>query len=267
MLSAIVFTFWPEEKNYLEACLQSIAWADEIVVVDNGASTETLAIAKKFTKKIISEPSKSFADRHNLGAAKATGDWLLFIDSDERVSVALKTAIQQAIHNPEVDAYQLNRVNFFLGKEVKFGDRIPDYVTRLFQKDKLKTWTGEIHESSEVAGKISLLTAPLYHLTHRDIFTMVQKTINFSEHEAVLRQRAGHPPVVGWRLCRVFLTEFYNRIIKLQGWRQGTEGWIDGIFQAFSLFIVYARLWELQRKQPLAETYKEIDRRILEGTL
>jgi hypothetical protein len=163
------------------------------------------------------------------------------------------------------DSYQLNRVNYFLGKEVKFGDRIPDCVTRLFKKSRLKNWTGEIHESSNVDGKMGRLDGALYHLTHRSIFLMTEKTINFSEHEANLRFMANHPPVIGWRLVRVFLTEFYNRIIKMQGWRQGTEGWIDGIFQAFSLFIAYARLWELQRPESLPDTYQKIDEKILAG--
>lgn len=267
MLTVVVFTFWPEEETYVEACLKSVNFADEIIVIDNGATPETLDIVKRYTKKIYLTPTKNFAERHNLGREKASGDWILFIDSDERVSVSLSQEISRAVKTPDLDAYELRRVNYFLAKEVKFGDRFPDYVTRLFKKDKLQSWSGEIHESSFVDGKIGRLSSPLYHLTHRDIFSMVEKTINFSQNEAKLRLAVNHPPVVGWRLLRVFITEFFTRLIKYQGWRQGTEGWIDGIFQAFSMFIVYARLWELQRKPSLGETYKELDRKILEGAI
>jgi len=175
--------------------------------------------------------------------------------------------ITTAVSGSRYSAYSFLRVNFFLGKEVKFGDRYPDRITRLFKKDQLGDWTGSVHESAKIAGEIGELTKPLYHLTHRDIFTMVDKTINFSQHEAQIRFDANHPPVVWWRLIRVFVSEFFNRIIKMQGWRQGTEGWIDGIFQAFSLFVVYARLWELQRKPSLKETYRELDRKISEGEI
>lgn len=266
-LTAIVFVFWPEEENYVEACLKTVSWADEIVVIDNGASSKTLDIAKKFTKKIYFTPDNSFASRHNLGKEKANGEWVLYLDADERVSKKLADEIQKILKNPSADAYRLNRVNYFLGKEVRFGDRYPDYVTRLFKKDKLEKWVGEIHESSKVSGTIGQLSFPLYHLTHRDIYSMMEKTINFAEHEAQLRLAANHPPIVWWRLLRIFLTEFLIRVIKHQGWRGGTEGWIDGIFQSFSLFVVYVRLWELQQKPTLSQKYQDLDKKILEDTL
>jgi glycosyltransferase involved in cell wall biosynthesis len=267
MISAVVFVFWPEEEDLIEACLKSVAFADEIVVIDNGATPKTIQIVKKFTSKIFKNPSKDFAVRHNFGKQKASGDWILYLDSDERISASLGEEITTAVSGSRYSAYSFLRVNFFLGKEVKFGDRYPDRITRLFKKDQLGDWTGSVHESAKIAGEIGELTKPLYHLTHRDIFTMVDKTINFSQHEAQIRFDANHPPVVWWRLIRVFVSEFFNRIIKMQGWRQGTEGWIDGIFQAFSLFVVYARLWELQRKPSLKETYRELDRKISEGEI
>lgn len=264
MISAIIFIFWPEEENYIESCLKTVSWCDEIVVIDNGASLKTLELCRKFTTKIYKNNSDNFADRHNFGKEKAKGDWLLYLDADERISAALKEEIEKTVGNSHFNAYKFNRVNFFLGKEVKFGDRYPDLITRLFKRDTLISWEGEIHESSNVSGSIGSLSAPLYHLTHRDITSMLEKTINFSQHEAALRLKANHPPVVGWRLIRVFLTEFWMRFIKYQGFRQGTEGYIDGIFQAFSMFITYARLWELQRKKSLKEEYEDIDKHILQ---
>ena len=267
MLSAIVFVFWPEEDELIEACLKSVSFADEIIIIDNGATPKTLKICKKYTKKIYKTSSKDFSEHHNLGKEKARGDWLLYVDADERASVQLQKEIKKELQNTQMDAYQLFRQNFFLGKKTRYGDRFPDYVTRLFRKDKLLGWQGEIHESSQVEGQIGKLNAPLYHLTHRDIYSMMAKTINFSEHEALIRFRNNHPSVVWWRLVRVFVSEFFYRVFVLQGWRQGTEGWIDGIFQAFSLFIVYVRLWELQRKSSLAEKYKEIDEKVLSGEI
>lgn len=267
MLSVVVFIYWPEEENYLAACLETVKFADEIIVIDNGATPKSLQIVRKFTKKIYRTSSTSFADRHNLGKEKATGDWILFVDADERVSQKLRGQIIEAISSPGSVAYQLNRVNYFLGKKVRFGDRFPDYITRLFKKEFLQGYSGEIHESSVVTGKIGTLDGPLYHLTHRDMSSMLEKTINFSEHEANLRLAANHPPVVWWRFPRVILTEAWNRLVKLGGWRQGTEGWIDGLFQALSLFVVYARLWEKQRYPPLRETYQKIDNDILSGKL
>lgn len=266
-VSAVVFVFWPEEKDYIETCLKTLSWVDEIVVIDNGASDKTLSICRKYTGKIYATESKSFAQHHNLGKEKASGEWILYIDADERISRNLQQEIQKVLAYPKFDAYQLRRINYFLGKEVQFGDRFPDYVTRLFKKDKLAGWEGEVHESSNVVGVVGKLTEPMYHLTHRNIYLMMDKTKNFSEHEAKLRQAASHPRITGWRLLRVFLTELYTRLLRYQGVRGGTEGWIDGIFQAFSLFIAYVRLWELQRKPTLKETYKNLDREILSGSI
>lgn len=268
MISAIVFVFWKDEVDLIDACLASLSWVDEIVVIDNGASEEILAKVKKYTKNVYKDESLDFSHHHNLGKDKAKGDWLLYVDADERISKTLGKEIEETVlSSSECTAYRLRRVNFFLGKQVLYGDRFPDYVTRLFRKSNLKEWTGRIHESSIVSGRVGDLSSPLFHLTHRNIFSMLEKTINFAEHEAQLRLAANHPKVVWWRLIRVFLTEFYMRIIKYQGFRQGTEGWIDGIFQAFSLFIVYARLWELQTKPTLFEKYQKIDKDILEGKI
>ncbi len=265
MLSAVVFVFWPEEENYIETTLKTVSFADEIIVIDNGATKKTLEIVKKYTSKIYQTQLQDFAARHNFAKEKTKGDWILYIDADERISVALQKEIKETLRQPYFDAYQLLRENFFLGKRVRYGDRYPDYVTRLFNRNKSEDWTGEIHESSNVAGKISKMEAPLYHFTHRDIFSMMEKTMNFSEHEAQLRFKANHPPVVWWRLLRVLASEAYLRLIKYQGIRQGTEGWIDGLYQSFSLFTAYARLWELQRQPQLLETYKKYDQDILEG--
>ncbi len=267
MLSVVIFVFWPEDESLIGACLESVKWADELVVIDNGASAKTLETVRKYHAKIVKESSSDFSLRHNLGKEKASGDWLLYLDADERVSKKLAAEIKNVLVDPKFAAYQITRRNVILGNFARFGDRYPDMVTRLFKNDKLLSWEGEIHESSKVTGPIGRLSEPLYHLTHRDIYSMLRKTINFSEHEAALRLAAHHPPVVWWRLLRVFITEFITRIITYQGWRDGTEGWIDGIFQSFSLFVVYVRLWELQRKSSLEETYKEIDRKISSGDI
>lgn len=266
MLSAIVFTFWPDEEIYLETCLKTLAFADEIIIIDNGASKKTIDTAKKYTKKIFATQSNDFSERHNIGAQHATGEWLFFIDADERVSRPLANEIVAAVANPQANAYSVPRVNIILGKKAEFGYSVyPERLTRLFRKDKLTGWTGKIHESSHVEGKVLELSSPLYHLTHRNIHTMIEKTINFSQLEADLRLQASHPPVVWWRLVRVTLTEFWQRIVVFGGWKMGTEGWIDGIFQAFSMFVVYARLWEMQRKPNLEQTYNNIDQKIIKG--
>ena len=122
-------------------------------------------------------------------------------------------------------------------------------MERLFRKDKLISWYGEVHESPKVSGLVGELTIPLIHITHRDIESMIKKTIEWSKIEAELRYKADHPMVVWWRFPRVMLTQFLEYFIRQGGWRNGVEGWIESLFQAFSIFITYVRLWEIQKEQ------------------
>lgn len=236
MITVIVFVFWPEEEELIEACLRTVTWADEILILDNGATPKTLQIARKFTKNIIKDNTKDFASRHNLAKDLAKGNWILYVDADERISKSLAGEIRETVKDPKYAAYQLPRIHYFLGKEAIYGDYYPDFVTRLFKKDRLVGWTGRIHESSKIDGEIGRLKSPMYHLTHRDIRSMVKKTLDFSEHEAQLRLEANHPPVVWWRLVRVFLTDFHLNSFN--------------IFWSISLYVCskVCFLWSSQRR-------------------
>jgi hypothetical protein len=118
----------------------------------------------------------------------------------------------------------------------------------LIKKDSLISWQGSLHESPQVSGKIGKLDSYVLHHTHRDLTSMLNKTNEWSDIEARLRFQSGHPQMIWWRFFRVTLTAFYNSYIRDEGWKVGVVGLIEGIYQAFSIFITYAKLWELQNK-------------------
>lgn len=245
-LSAIVIT--RNEEVRIIRCLSSLAWVDEIVVVDNGSTDTTREIAKQYGATVISAGDVGdFAKLRNVGREKARGEWLLYIDADEEVSEELRTEIQKLIthHSSLIGGYELRRKNYYLG-HLWPGD---EYILRLMRKDALVEWYGKLHETARVTGAVGRLEAPLIHDTHRTLTEMVAKTNEWSEAEAKLRFDAGHPPVVWWRLIRVMLTAFFDSFITQGGWRAGVVGWIESIYQAFSMFITYAKLWEMQRKE------------------
>lgn len=238
------------EEKMIEDCLKSIGnWANEIVVVDSGSTDKTLDICKKYKCLIFKTSKAGFSSWRNLGKEKSSFDWIFYLDADERMTDGLKKEITDIINNPEFFVYVIPRRNFYLGKEVRFGGAYPDYVKRLFKKDKLKKWVGKLHEEPLFEGELGCLKEPMIHITHRNLSSMVDKTSNWSKIEADLLYKANHPPVVGWRILRIMLTEFWYRVVKLKGWRDGTIGWIEAIFQVFSRFITYARLWEMQNKK------------------
>ncbi len=115
------------------------------------------------------------------------------------------------------------------------------------RKSALMEWYGALHETARMKGAIGRLDAPLVHRTHRTLEEMVAKTNTWSKTEARLRYDANHPPVVWWRLLRVMTTAFWDSFIWQGGWKAGTVGWIESIYQAFSMFITYAKLWEKQQ--------------------
>jgi glycosyltransferase involved in cell wall biosynthesis len=261
MISILILT--KDEEEMIGGCLKSAEWADEIILLDNNSKDKTLEIAKKYTNKIFQKEFESYDKERNFLRDKAKGDWILYLDADERITTQIKNEIQDAICHTPYTAFAIPRKNILLGKWLKHGGFWSDYQIRLFKKDKLLGWEGELHEQPKFDGGLGHLKNPLLHLSHRNFEQMMRKTLGWSKIEARLRLEAGHPKISGWRLVRVTLTEFFDRLIKKQGFRDGTEGWLEVIYQSFSVFITYARLWEMQRKEKLKETYEKIDQELL----
>lgn len=250
-ISAIILT--RNEEEIIKDCLESVKWTDEIVVVDNGSTDETLDIVKKYGAKIVRSPvGNSFADHRNIGAKAARGEWLLYVDADERVTPLLKSEIESVISGQllvsgEYSAYAIPRRNIRLTKELHWGGWWPDYVLRLIRKDKLKGWKGDLHEQPEIEGEIGHLKEAFVHFSHRgSLEHKLQNTISWSKIEAQKLYEANHPPMNVKRFISAMGREFYKRMIKYQAFRDGTEGVMEAIYQVFSVFITYARLWEMQ---------------------
>lgn len=246
MFSAVIIT--KNEQEVIEDCLLSVSFADEILVIDTGNTDDTNKIAKSLGAKIIkSSPGTNYSQFRNDGLKAAHGDWILYVDADERVTPLLKKEIEQLIDSdPSIGAFEIPRRNIYLGKEMTHGGWGNDKVIRLFKINNLLRYERPLHEQPVFTGSLGTLKNELVHFSHRDLSSMLEKTIIFTNYEAELRFEQNHPPVVWWRLIRVMLTEFYFRFLKLSAARDGVEGMIDGLFQVFNMFVIYARLWELQ---------------------
>jgi len=238
------------EQEMIRDCLESVCgWADEIIIIDDASTDKTIDIAKKYKTRITSLSEKTdFFQLRNQGLEKASRDWIFYLDADERITPELKGEMEKVIGDTKCVAYAIPRRNFLLGKELHWGGWWPDYVKRLYRREKLKGWEGDLHEEPVFEGELGHLKQSMIHITHRDLSSMVEKTKNWSKIEAQLLFNANHPPVTWWRILKIMLAEFYQRGLKLQGWRDGTVGWIEIIYQMFSRFITYARLWEIQNQ-------------------
>jgi glycosyltransferase involved in cell wall biosynthesis len=251
-------------KNVAEEIVPAIKtsqFASEIVVVDSGSTDNTVAVCRKRGVRIVHSTGDSFSKWRNDGAKEAQGEWLLYLDSDERIPVKLAKEILSVIEEPHFNAYTISRYEIFLGKHLDhWGD---PRVLRLMKKSALKRWEGKLHEQPKIEGPIGSLRHQMVHLSHKNIDEKVPNTLNWSRFEAQMLLDANHPPMKGWRFVRIMLTEFWYRAVRQGLWKDGTEGWIEIIYQMFSKFLTYERLWEAQRKPTLVETYKKVDDQLL----
>lgn len=229
-ISAIILMGGKVDEALLKKCLESVSWCDEVIKV------ETSGIPG------------SFSEWRNEGAKKATGDFLLYVDTDEEVTDDLKNEIENVVAKNEYPAYAMSRKNKLLGHFMRWGGWYPDYVLRLIKKDKLKGWFGELHEQPLIDGEVGKLKNHLLHDSHRSIAEMIEKTNKWSGIEAKLLYESGHPKMNFLRFCSAGFREFWYRGIKKLGFLDGKAGIIEIVYQVYSRLITYSKLWELQIK-------------------
>lgn len=243
-LSAIIIA--KNESEVIENALKSLKFCDEIIVIDNNSSDDTSEISKRVGAVVYKSESSSFSELRDFGKEKAKGDFILYVDADEVVSNELENSIKSVMNSGIFsNAYRIKRKNYYLGK-----NEWPGYekMERLFLKSSLIKWTGNLHESPMVNGSVSDLDGYLLHFTHRNLNQMLRKTIDWSDIEAKIRFDANHPKMSWWRFPRVMISTFISYYIKQQGYKLGAIGLIESIYQSFSIFLTYSKLWELQNK-------------------
>ncbi len=264
MLSVIVLTH--NEEDRIKACLESVKWADELIVIDEKSTDQTLEISKKYTPNVFSLNTTDFSARRNLGMEKSKGDWVVYIDADERVLQPLKEEIIKITGDDKAkSAYALGRVNVIFGQEVSYGPYKNDWMIRMFKRSDFKTWVGEVHEHGEFSGELGYAKNKLLHLTHRNLDQFMTKALNWSKIDAKLRLDSGHPVMTKWRFIRILLTETYQQGIRRRGFFGGTVGFIDSMLQVVFFFLTYVRLWEMQQPKSLDLAYDELDKKLIEN--
>ncbi len=263
MISVIIIT--KNEEARIRPCLESVKWADEIVVADTGATDQTLKIAREYTKNIFTCQGNDFTSWRNEAGKKAKGDWLLYVDTDERVLTTLREEILKITSKDDFSAYAISRKNIIFGSEQKYSAFWPDWVIRLLKKEDFQSWVGKVHEYPIFSGKLGYSKSSFIHLTHRNIDQVILKSLSWSNIDVKLRLEANHPKMSSWRFLRILFSELFIQGIIRRGFFAGTIGTIDALMQSFSLVITYIRLWEMQQKPSLEEKYKKIDSELMEN--
>lgn len=246
--SAIVVCF--NEEDRIEDCLKSLAWCDEIVVVDSYSTDKTPEICRRYTEKFVQRQWAGYRDQKAYAHSLATMEWVLLVDSDERVSDELRREITEVLAGDkgEFAGYAIPRLVHYLGRWWRRGGWYPDYDVRLFRR-KQASWGGaEPHEKIIVDGKVRRLQHPLHHFTYRSIDDHINRINRFTTVSSAELKKAGGR----WRLSDALLrpaVRFFRSYILKRGFMEGFAGFYVALTAAVYVFLKYAKLWELELKE------------------
>lgn len=240
---SVIVTTYNEEAN-IAGCLESVAWADEVLLVDSYSTDRTLEIAAGFDVKVLQREYFGSAAQKNWSIDRVSHDWVLIIDADERVPPPLAAEILRTLSEPQqVNGFYIRRENIFIDQVVRHSGWSTDKVVRLFRRGKGRYPNRRVHADLEIEGPVPVLRNPFTHHTFRSFDQYFPKFLNYAEwgaaqafrdgREAGVTELAGRPL---WRFVRTYVVQL--------GFLDGKHGLVLCLLQAFGVFLKYARLWE-----------------------
>lgn len=241
------------ESANLRACLKTVGWADEIVIIDSGSDDDTTAIAREYTDRVYGERDwQGYGIQRRRAEARASGDWILMIDADERITPELRAEIESAIAADARDrVYALPRLSFCFGRFIRHGGWYPDYVVRLYPRGRAGYDDAPVHEKVRYPPdmRVVRLRGDLLHYTYRDMEHYLVKSAAYAAAWASMRDRAGKQANLAQGLWHAFAC-FLRMYLLRAGFLDGRAGLLLALLSAHSTFVKYADLWV--RRQPAA---------------
>jgi glycosyltransferase involved in cell wall biosynthesis len=249
-LSVILIT--KNEEANLKDCLESVSFADEIIVVDSQSSDKTQEIARSFGAKLeITSDWPGFGPQKNRALNLATQDWVLSIDADERVTPELKQEILTAIASPNAaDCYAIPRSSWYCGRFMKHSGWYPDYVDRLFKRGSAKFSDHLVHERLLPTGSSGKLNNHFLHYSYRDFSQVLKKVDVYSSAAAQQAFKQGKKGGLGEALVHGFWAFFRTYVLR-RGFLDGKHGLALAISNAATSYYKYLKLWQLQNKKDI----------------
>ena len=237
-----------DEEHAIEACLESVAWCDEVIVVDSGSTDATVEIAKKWATRVVSNPWPGYVAQKNFALAQTSGDWILCVDADERVTPALRAAIERALADdaPAVAGFEVKRHVFYLGRWIDHGGWYPDWKLRLVRRGRAR-WGGvDPHDKLVPDGPVARLDADLVHLTYRTFADHLRTIDRFSEIVSAQWAAEGRRVSVARALRHPPVT-FLECFVWKRGFQDGWPGFVIAAASAFYVFAKYVKLFARTR--------------------
>jgi glycosyltransferase involved in cell wall biosynthesis len=244
-LSVVLITH-NEEKN-IRRTLESVRWADEIVVIDSGSTDATVAICREYTDKVYHQEWLGYGRQKNLAIDRSSGEWILSLDADEPIEPALADEIRRIISSAEaLDGYWIPRKAFVLGKWIRHGGWYPDYNLRLFRRGKGRFEERVVHEAVRVDGRLGRTRAAIEHHSYPDLSSYMSALDKYSSLSVEVMART---KITAFRaswiniLFRPVLTFLFKYFFRL-GFLDGKAGFVLNVFHSYYVFAKYAKAWE-----------------------
>ena len=250
-LSVIVITH--NEEDMIERCLASVAWADEIIVLDSGSTDRTVAFCRQRGARVVETDWPGFGPQKNRALDHATGAWVLSLDADEYLTQEAQAEIQAVLASrPQADAFRMPRLSSYCGRFMRHGGWYPDYVTRLFRRGRARFSDDLVHERLLVSGPVATLREPLRHETYRDLEEVLRKVDHYSSAGAAMAARGGQRGGVMLALAHG-LWSFVRTYFVRRGLLDGPEGLMLAISNAETTYYKYMKLWLLRKQRGRAD--------------
>ena len=238
-------TITKNEEANIQACLDTLRWVDEMIVVDAESTDRTVELAKAYTPRVFVRTWPGYSPQKNFAMAQATADWILIVDADERVSNELRGAIQALLEKPgPVIAYRVPRRNFYYGRWIRGAGQYPDPQLRLVRRGHGRYNDLSVHEHLDVEGPVGELTGHLDHHTHPTVASHEMKIERYSTLAAEERIRNRKPDAAWYHLLINPVWTFVKVYVLRGGFRDGVPGLVVSGFSAAHVLLKYAKLWE-----------------------
>lgn len=243
MISAVILSH--NDQNVIQNAIASVAWCDEIVVVDDESTDKTREMARNAGANVLVHALRDdFAAQRNFAVAKARGEWVLFLDSDEIVSSQLASEIREEINtakNREIVGYYLSRRDTLWGRELTHGETAHVKLLRLARRDAGK-WIRPVHEVWDVRGPTKTLMHPLKHFPHPDVAQFISEINRYSSINARVFHQEGKRSTI-WHIVAYPVAKFFLNYVLRLGFADGTPGAIVAFMMSFHSFLTRAKLY------------------------
>jgi glycosyltransferase involved in cell wall biosynthesis len=229
-----------EERN-IGACLKSVAWADELIVVDSGSTDRTPAICAEFGARIIRTSDwPGFGAQKNRALEACSGDWVLSLDADERVTGELRAEIERTLAAPRFDVYEAPRRSTYCGRFIRYAGWSPDYTRRLLKRGAARFSDARVHENLETDRPVGRLAAPLIHYSFRSLEQVLDKTNRYSTASAQMLIARGKAPGLGTAIAHGLAAFLRTYVLKL-GFLDGKYGFMLAVSNAEGSYYRYVK--------------------------